>query len=69
MWVVYDHPKDFPMSCVARRWDISADGPQPTDSTLEASSLDALRTALQMMNLICLPRDASDERQIVEVWL
>ena len=35
MWVVYDHPKDYPDSYVARLWEAYPDGPKMTDSLIK----------------------------------
>lgn len=65
MWVVYDHPTDFPDHFVARRWD----GLQATDDTIKSDQLGTVRFALRQLGLVCLARQEGDDRNIVEVWL
>lgn len=69
MWVVYEHPKDFPASWVARRWDLRKGHPVATANMIETNSLAEVRALLERMGLTCMPRDPRDEPQIVEVWL
>lgn len=70
MWTIYDHPTDFPHYYVARKWEIGH-GPEPvkTESVIFETDLTLLRTHLAKRGYTCLPRDESDEPQIVETWL
>lgn len=74
MWVIYDHPKDFPDCFVARKHvvvgglppGISMSGATP--ETLTADTLAALREKLPP-GLTCLTRDLGDDPVILETWL
>lgn len=67
MWVVYDHPIDYPDSCVARLFE----GATPTQSTIEAPNLDLLRSVLRtsLPHAVVFTRAEEDDPKIVEVWL
>lgn len=70
MWVIYDHPSDFPDTFVARRWEVRAEE-RATDDIKKHESLDALR-GLIINETRChhrLARFADDDSKIVEVWL
>jgi hypothetical protein len=69
MWVVYDHPKDFPDGYIARRWEATRDGPVMTGDIMKATRLEPLRLALATEGLTQLPRSPSDDLKIVEIWL
>ena len=71
MWTVYQRPKDFPESFVARRWEIGQGTATATDEALIAPTLEAVRDALMNMNpqgLFCMPRQINDDPCIVETW-
>lgn len=70
MWVIYDHPSDMPEHVVARRHEVHATGPTPTDDLILGPNLRAVRAQLPQ-GLDCLPRaeDTDDESHIIEVWL
>jgi hypothetical protein len=65
IWVVYDHPADWPGCFVARCWR----GEEPTDAVMVAPDLDTLRGWLADFGLVKLDRHASDDPKIVETWL
>ena len=66
LWVIYDHPRDFPDHYVAR---LHVNG-IPTESTIQASELEQLREVFLVdMRLTCIRRDPSDDPVIVETWL
>lgn len=67
MWVVYDHPIDFPDWWVARRFD----GPVPTDEVITAPSAPVLRSMLREAwpDLVRFSRSEGDDPKIAEVWL
>jgi hypothetical protein len=69
MWVVYDHPTDFPHEFVARCHNVDAKGSYPTDQVLTSMSLDLLRDELAARGLTPLNRMPGDDPKIVEVWL
>lgn len=70
MWVVYDHPLDWPDWWVARRWDIMKGDNEPAASgaMFMNRTLEGLREALPP-GLYCLPRFADDDPAVYEVWL
>lgn len=65
LWTVYDHPRDFPQSFVARRFELD----QVTTDFIIAPDLQTLRDLLMNKGLSCIPRDPKDEAHIVETWL
>jgi hypothetical protein len=69
MWTVYDHPRDFPNSYVARCFDVDGSGPRATDNIMVSPSLDALRDMLAARGLTALCRSPEDDPKIVETWL
>jgi hypothetical protein len=65
VWVVYDHPKDFPAHYVARLWE----GLNPTQSFVQSDKLEIVRAVLGVeMRLTCLPRHPNDDPSIIETW-
>ena len=68
MWVVYDHPKDFPDVFVARKWLVRAGETVATTEILTAKTIDILRDALPR-GLVRLERSDHDDQAIREVWL
>lgn len=73
MFVVFDKPTDYPNSAVVRRFSISivtGSSPDP-DPFVVADNLDEARKELnrKRKGLHCMPRNVSDESQIVETWL
>lgn len=67
MWVVYDHPDDYPNYWVARRWEITAGLEQPTNDLLIDQSLPRLRTRLPL-GLYRMERLEGDDPVIAETW-
>jgi hypothetical protein len=65
IWVVYDHPSDWPEHYVARLWD----GELPTDDLVLTFDLGLLRKHLAGKGLTRLDRQAADDPKIVETWL
>lgn len=65
IWVIYDHPTDFPHGFIARRWE----NDQPTEDALRSTSLAPLRKHLEDSGLTCIPRSMGDDPAIVESWL
>lgn len=69
MWTIYDHPKDFPKSFVARPFSISCGGPpRPMQFHVEGT-LEQLRQSFEAIGLTCLARSPDDDPVIVETWL
>jgi hypothetical protein len=69
MWVVYDHPSDYPEHYVARQHIVGIDGEEPTDRMMASFTLDSIRTELADLGLICVTRSEGDDPVIVETWL
>ena len=70
MWTVYEHPRDYPDKFVARRFDVDADGPEPSASIIVAPDLNTLRKILRYeLHLVCITRSPEDDQVIVETWL
>lgn len=70
MWVIYDHPLDFPGGYIARKWNIGG-GLKPlfaTGSTVTGDTLEEVRAKLPR-GLYRINRDPRDEPQVVECWL
>jgi hypothetical protein len=69
MWTIYFNPRDYPDLWVARRFVIGGGPvPQPTADMFVADSLAEVR-ALLPCGLAMIPRDPTDDYQIVETWL
>jgi hypothetical protein len=69
IWVLYDHPSDFPHSFVARRWKVSGKGEEPTGDTIQREDLESIRNELAQRQLYRLDRMQRDDPKILEVWL
>jgi len=69
IWTVYDHPRDFPNTFVARKHIARASGTEATDDIVVSPDLTALREVLALKGLTCITRHPDDEPQIVESWL
>lgn len=65
VWVVYDHPRDWPDYYVARCWM----GEQPTGDMILSMDLDMLRSSLESRGLVHLDRMDGDDPAILETWL
>ena len=68
MYVIYQHPKDFPNYYVARLWKVNADGPVATQKYRVAATLDEVRGFVPF-GKVRIERDPNDEPQIVEMWI
>ena len=67
MFVVYDHPTDYPKHFVVRRWAIVAGGLIPGECRL-ADDLDDAR-ALVPSGMHRIVRSHHDDPKIVEAWI
>lgn len=67
MWVIYDHPADYPDQFVARRWKITAGEALPTDEVIRAATIDGVRQGLPP-GLTVLAAADGDDPTIVETW-
>ena len=68
MWVIYEHPKDFPDKFVARLHMAWKGGHAPTNCAVIGDTLDEVRDRLPE-GVINIGRQIEDEPHIVEVWL
>jgi hypothetical protein len=68
MWTVYDHPRDFPNSFVARLWRIEAGKTTPTDTIMVFPTLKMIRERMMDAGLTRIRRFEHDDPNIVEVW-
>lgn len=64
MYVVYDHPSDYPNCFVVRLWKNG----QPTLTHILAESLEQARKMIPN-GLVRIPRHVSDDPVIVETWV
>jgi len=53
LWVIYDHPKDFPEHYIARRHAIEPDCHGPTTDVMIADELNTLRAELLAHGFVC----------------
>lgn len=65
IWVVYDHPTDWPDHFVARLWV----GERPTGDMLLAFDIEVIRQTLAEKGLTRLDRMEGDDPNIAETWL
>jgi len=67
MYVIYDHPRDFPRY-VVRRWRTDHNG---SFADLAYDLARTLEQARQLIppGLVCLDRNPDDDTAIAEVWL
>jgi hypothetical protein len=68
LWTVYERPKDFPESYVARMWEVTAAGPVATLSIIEGD-LEFVRAAMRALGLVKLLRADGDDPVILETWM
>jgi hypothetical protein len=73
MWTLYDHPADYPDGYIARKFEVSADGPVATLETLRtvgnANGLELMREAFGLAGYIALVRCQRDDSHIIETWV
>lgn len=66
IWVVYDHPRDFPSHYVARLWL----GEQPTTTTIIGVDLEKVRSQINRQGAtVKLMPQPDDDPKILETWL
>lgn len=68
MWVIYDHPSDWPDFFVARRW-LFASIARATGEVLLCEGIDEMRRQLAGRGLARIERSEADDPTIREVWL
>lgn len=70
MWVIYEHPADYPHGYVVRRWSIDRDGATPHEAQRMATLGGARKLCLALWPpVVRVMRYPEDEPQIVEVWM
>lgn len=65
IWVIYDHPTDWPDHYVARLWI----GERPTGDMVLTFDLDLMREHLASRGFVRFDRVPEDDAKIVETWL
>ena len=65
IWVIYDHPADYPRWFVVRVWNGEFPGEMCRRATLDM----ARKAAWTMGAEVKLPRSAFDDVKIVESWI
>ena len=69
MWVIYDHPSDFPNSYIARKWIMGEDMKAIfTPEFHEAITLEELREKVRQ-GRYRVPCSLKDDPVIIECWL
>jgi hypothetical protein len=68
LWTIYDRPRDFPHSFVARRFEVDKNGDRATNDTVQGE-LHILRQSFRHCGLTCIRRADEDDLKIVETWL
>jgi hypothetical protein len=70
IWVIYDHPKDFPEEYVARLWQVkNGSSPEFTASVIRSKSVERLREIFVNTGLVRIDRYNIDDECILETWL
>jgi hypothetical protein len=64
LWVIFDHPKDYPNYFVVRVFLNN----QPTDRAFLCNSLESARKVIPS-DKFCIQRDPNDDPVIVETWI
>lgn len=69
MWVLYDHPSDFPDDIVARKFAIAAGEVTATDETKTFASTDEAQTFFSEFGFVAIPRQDDDDPVIIASWV
>jgi hypothetical protein len=69
VWTVFAWRRDYPTGYVARMFEVTSAGPEPTDKTLKSMELDSIREKLTRAGLVCMMREERDEPDIIERWV
>jgi hypothetical protein len=71
MWAIYDHPKDFPDSYVAREWRLDQGiNPVASGNHMTSKVLDELRERIMKAGCsLCFNRNENDDPVILETWM
>jgi hypothetical protein len=68
IWTVYDHPKDYPDTFVARRHAAGQGTSGPTGDVV-IGDIAMIREAMQLNGFFRMPRAPADDLRIVETWM
>lgn len=69
IWVLYDHPTDWPDHFAARRHVAYGPDAGPTADLVLDQDLERLRRVLERLGLTRLDRMPGDDPKIIETWL
>lgn len=69
IWTVYDHPKDYPLEFVARRWEVHPERELATLDVIRNKDLEPIREEMRRRGLFQMNRFAGDDPKIVETWM
>ena len=70
IWTIYDHPIDMPNHYVARQFEVTHNGPRPTESVIQSDSLETIREMMLVeFGLTKIERYPEDDPKIIEVWI
>jgi hypothetical protein len=69
MWIVYDHPRDYPEGYVVRAWHIvrGQTEPVPDPASWSVATLELARLVIPE-GLVNIGRQPGDDNHILEVW-
>lgn len=67
IYVIYDHPLDFPDLFVCRVWH--GERIAEAEPLMVAATLDEIRDALEARGLVNMGRYAEDDPAIAEAWI
>jgi hypothetical protein len=68
MFVITDHPKDFPDYYVARLW-LSLPTVRAGDLVILDRKLESLRTTMAACGMVRIDADPTDDPVILEIWI
>ena len=68
IWTVYEHPRDFPHSYVARRFDVGPAGAVSTGDLVVAPDLESIRQQLPE-GVVRMDRSPTNDPHVLESWL
>lgn len=68
-FVIYDHPRDFPVGYVVRRWEIHTSEDLRPMEAWKAESLEHARKLVPARASVCITRSPGDDYAIVETWM
>lgn len=68
IWTIFDHPKDYPIGFIARKFTVSNGKAVTTLETRQGGTLEHVRAQLPP-GLFNIGRSSGDDAKIVESWL